>query len=207
MLPEGKVTAEILTPDYPPRVQAIIRELDNARQANPKFFQAWLARHPGGPPPWHPLLGVTRAEYDEYLRTGRSAPFAVRTRVELTFLRAPHTRRWTLHGWGLLTPLEGVTIDIDKDQVTSPRWGLLPFLATSAPNEPGVQLPWRWYGVWKASHQTGDPAHGGQALQASLHVGPLGDGSMTGMYWVARRFNNGTKLADEFLLLRFPRRP
>lgn len=37
-------------------------------------------------------------------------------------------------------------------------------------------------------------------------MAPLGDGSTAAMYWTARRFNGGRKLADEFLLVRFPAR-
>ena len=57
-----------------------------------------------------------------------------------------------------------------------------------------------WHPVW---HRRQLCARGGQALQASFHLGALDDGRATGLYWVMRRFNRGRKLADEFLLLRF----
>lgn len=206
LIPDGVVTAEVLTPDYSQRMQEISRRLMNAAQADPIWFQAWVAQHPGGPLPWNARLGVTQEEYDVYMREGREAKYAVRTRVRLTFARQGRARRWTLKGWGLLTPIDGLTIDVDNGQVITTRWGNLPFIGVSKPNEPGVQLPWNWYAVWKASHQVGDPRHGGQAMAASLHMGPLGDGRMVGLYWVTRRLNRGKQLADEFLLLRFPAR-
>ena len=203
LIPDGAVTVDILTPQYSPRMQEIARRLDDARQANPHFFQAWVASHPGGPPPWNPAFNVTRAEYDDYLREGRAAPFVTRTHARLAFQRAGRARRWTLHGWGLLGPLDKLVLDVDGGKVVSPGAGVLPLFGVASPNEPGVQLKWRWYAVWKAQHAIGDPAHGGQAMQASLHVGPLDDGHTTGMYWVLRRFNKGQRLEDEFLLLRF----
>jgi hypothetical protein len=206
LIPDGAVTAEVLTPDYSQKMQEISRRLINAAQADPAWFQNWIARHPGGQLPWHPNLGVTKPEYELYLREGREAKFAVRTRVRLNFERAGRSRRWVLHGWGLLTPLEGLTIDLDQGHALSPRWGELPFAGVAEPTDPGVQLPWKWYGVWKASHVVGDPRRQGQAASSSLHIGPLGDGKMVGLYWTSRRLNRGRQLADEFLLLRFPAR-
>jgi hypothetical protein len=202
LVPNGAVPVDILTPQYSPRMQDIALRIDEARRADPKFFQAWLAAHPGGPPPWNVAFGVTRAEYEEYLRVGQHVPYVVRSRSTLTFTRAGRARRWTLHGWGLLAPLEGVVLDVDGEQVTAVRTGPLPFLGISAPDEE-TPLHWRWFATWKAHHVMGDPAKGGQALQASFHLGPLDDGRVTGLYWVMRRFNRGRKLADEFLLLRF----
>jgi hypothetical protein len=66
-------------------------------------------------------------------------------------------------------------------------------------------LDWRWYGVWKAAHRVGDDRKGGQAMSASLHLGPVGDGGHVAIYWTYRRYNNGARLDDEFLLLRFAR--
>jgi hypothetical protein len=203
LIPDGPVTVDILTPQYSPRMEQIANKIDAARRANPRFFQAWIARHPGGAPPWNPVFGVTRIEYDEYIREGRIAAFVVSSRARLTFERAGRARRWTLRGWGKLAPLEGLVLDIDGGRVVSRRAGTLPFFGVSAPDDAGVQLKWRWFAAWKASHVMGDPVKGGQALQASFHVGPLDDGRTTGMYWVMRRFNGGRKLADEFLLVRF----
>jgi len=206
LLPDGTVTAEVLTPDYSMRMQEVSRRMINAAEANPKWFQSWIAQHPRGDLPWHPNLGVTRQEYDEYMAQGHSAKYTVRTRVQLTFEHHAPERRWTLRGWGVLTPINGTSIDLEHGQVLTQRFGNLPFMGISQPNEPGVQLPWVWYGVWKASHQMGDPRKGGQAMGASFHMGPLGDGKMVGLYWVTRRLNRGRQLADEFLLLRFPAR-
>jgi hypothetical protein len=206
LIPDGTVTAEVLTPDYSQRMQEISRRLMNSAQADPVWFQQWMAKHPQRPLPWHPNLGVTKPEYELYLREGRAAKFVVRTRVRLAFERKGISRFWTLHGWGLLTPLEGLTVDLDRGHAVSPRWGDLPFYGVAQPTDTGVQLPWSWYGVWKAQHVVGDPRKTGQSSAASLHIGPLGEGRMVGLYWQTRRLNRGRQLADEFLLLRFPAR-
>lgn len=204
MIPEGAVTVDILTPDYPHDIEAIAKKLDAARRGNPKFFQSWIAQHPGGPPPYDPRLGVSKAEYEHYLAASRTTHYTVRTRGRLTFERAGRARRWTMHGWGLLDALEGTVIDLDRGVVTSLRTGDLPLLGASAPETADAPLPWRWYAVWKAQHVVGDPRNKGQALAASLHMGPLGRGDSTAIYWAVRRFNRGQRIADEFLLVRFP---
>lgn len=205
LVPAGPVTVDVLTPQYSPEMQAIALKLDKARRDNPRFFQAWIARHPGGPPPWNPALGVTKDEYETYLREGRTANYTVRVRGTLTFERAGKARKWTLKGWGVLSAVDGLVIDLDAGRAQSPRAGVLPLVGSAAPNVEEVSLHWGWYAVWKAQHATGDPAKGGQALQASLHMGPLDQGRSTGLYWVMRRFNNGRRLDDEFLLLRWAR--
>ncbi|HTR96739.1 MAG TPA: hypothetical protein VMH61_02460 [Candidatus Acidoferrales bacterium] len=206
IIPDGPVTADVMVPHYSPAMEAVSRKLIEAAQQNPKWFQAWVAQHPQGTLPWHPNFGVTRAQYDAYIRSGRTASYEVSYRARLTFERDGRARRWKLHGWGQLAPLDGVVLDVDGGRVFSPRVGALPWLGISQPNEPDVPLQWRWYGVWKAQHEIGDPRTTGQAMVASLHIGPLGDGRNVGLYWVMRRFNRGRRLVDEFLLLRFPAR-
>ena len=73
LIPDGPVTAEVLTPDYSQRVQEISRRLINSAQADPVWFQNWIARHPNQPLPWHPKLGITKPEYDLYMREGTKA--------------------------------------------------------------------------------------------------------------------------------------
>ena len=111
-------------------------------------------------------------------------------------------RRWTLRGWGKLQAINGTVLDLDRNTVTNRR-GTLNAVGIASPDG-SASLPWKWYGVWKSTHKVGDPAHGGQALNASLHFGPLAGGRSAGMYWAYRRFNGGRQMDDEFLLIRFP---
>lgn len=201
VLPQGAVVVDVLTPDYTKRVEELAVRINAAAREHPQWFQAYMREHAGAPP-WHPNFGVTPAEYREYVSAARTATWRVRERATLTFERATEGRRWTLHGWGVLDPLEGVVIDLETMTVRS-RKGMLPFLGIAAPQRDEGALDWRWFGSWKASHRIGDPAHGGQALDVGLHLGPLADGRHAALYWTSRRANNGRRLEDQFLLLRF----
>lgn len=202
ILPSGSVTVEILTPDYTRRVEELAVRMNASAREHPQWFQAYM-RHYGGKAPWHPNFGLTRAEYQEYVTSARVATWKVRERATLRFDREPGRRRWALHGWGVLEPLEGVVIDLDAMRVDS-RKGPLPFVGIARPQgDPGA-LAWVWFGTWKASHQVGDPRAGGQSLNVSFHVGPLAGGRQGALYWTSRRVNGGVVLADQFMLVRFP---
>lgn len=205
LLPEGAVTVEILAPKYAQRIEAIAGRMQSSARRNPAWFQAYTRRFPVAPLPWHPNLGVTREEYREYLIGSKGAPMVVTQRATLTITRERARRRWRLQGWGKLTPVNGIVIDLERNEVESKR-GSMPGLGVTTPDAASdTPLAWRWYGVWKAAHKMGDPLRGGQAMSASLHLGPLGDGATVALYWTYRRYNNGARLDDEFLLLRFAR--
>ncbi len=205
LLPQGPVVVDILAPHYSERVERIAGRMQAAARSDPAWFQAWTRSHPRPPLPWHPNLGVTRAEYQEYLLGSRDAPMAVAQRATLRFDRQSGRRIWRLSGWGKLTPVNGLVIDLERNQLDGKR-GVLQGMGVAEPEQGSdAPLAWGWYGVWKASHVVGDPLKGGQAMNASLHLGPLGDGSRVGLYWTYRRYNNGARLDDEFLLLRFTR--
>lgn len=205
LLPDGAVTVEILAPHYTTRIEGLAARMQASARRNPAWFQAYTRAHPVPPLPWHPNLGVTRAEYQEWILGSRDAPMAVTQRATLRFVREEARRRWTLQGWGKLTPLNGLLIDLERNEVGGKR-GPLIGLGVIAPDDPAkAPLDWRWYGAWKAAHRVGDTQQQGQAMSASLHFGPLADGASVAMYWTYRRYNNGARLDDEFLLVRFPR--
>jgi len=203
LVPGGPVMVEILSPRYSPRIQALLNKLRDAAQRDPQWFQKYLREQPR-PMAWHEKLGLTRAEYAEYVRDGQKPTMTVSARAQLAFARTPGTRRWTLHGKGPLANLEGTVIDLDANQVST-HLGVLAGQGIAQPNEPRA-LDWQWFAVWKGTHQNGDPMNGGDATQASLHLGRLAHGGGTAIYWTGRHISMGRNLGDEVLLLRLPAR-
>lgn len=202
LMPAGSVTADVLTPDYPRRIEELAVRMDVAARRNPQWFQAYLHLH-GSDAPWHPNFGLTREEYAEYLGSARTATWKIRERATLHFERAGATNRWTIRGWGVLTPIDGTVIDLDAMRVDS-RTTQLAFVGLSRPERFEGALDWQWFGLWKTAHRNGDPARGGQALDASFALGPLRDGRNAALYWTYRRVNGGRRQDDRFLLVRFP---
>lgn len=203
-LPDTTVVVEILRPDYSQEIEEIAVRMHAAARRDPGWFQNYLARH-HGTPPWHPKLGVSAEDYHRYVEAARRTPVSVQQRARLRFDRDGTRRRWVLSGWGLLAPLTNVVIDLDADQVLG-RFGPLPWkgVARPTPDKP-TSLDWVWYGEFVSSHVVGDPRAGGKALQNTLTIGPVGDGSQVGLYWTVRRLGMGERFDDQFLLLRFPR--
>lgn len=207
IIPTKPVVVEILSPKLSREVEDIAVKLEAAARHNPAWFQAYTQRHTR-PLPWHPNLGVTKPEYQRYLDESANVPLAVTQRATLTFKRDGTANRWTLEGWGKLTPINGTVIDLDRAIATNRR-GRLDLIGTARPDkeQQAARLDWRWFGTFRSQHGLVKGGASGQALVASLHIGPLGDGSTTGIYWSYRRFNDGRKMDDEFLLLRFANEP
>ena len=204
LLPDTTVVVEILRPDYSQEIEDIAVRMHAAARRDPGWFHSYLARHPGTPP-WHSKLGVSIEDYQRYLLASRSTPVSVQQRARLTFRRDGARRRWILSGWGLLSPLSNVVIDLDRDQVMG-RFGPLPWKGVSWPAKgKPTSLDWQWFGEFVSSHVVGDPRAGGKALQNTLSLGPIGDGSTVGLYWTVRRLGMGARFDDQFLLLRFAR--
>jgi len=207
VIPDGAVTVDVLTPEYPRHIEELAVRMDAAARRDPAWFQQFTRQHPGVPP-YDPRLGVTAVEYQEYVSASRTSSWRVRERATLTFERHPGTRRWTLHGWGVLAPLEGTVIDLDDLAIQS-RKGPLAFIGIASPERTQGALDWRWFGTFKAAHRMPHPgaeAAEQQALDASLHIGPLTSGHDAALYWTVHRSNGGQRMDDQFLLLRFPAR-
>lgn len=203
LIPAKPVVVEILSPKYSKEVEDIAVKLEAAARRNPGWFQAYTQRH-ARPLPYHPNLGVTKPEYQRYLDESANVPLAVTQRATLTFKRDGAANRWTLEGWGKLAPINGTVIDLDKGIATNRR-GRLDLIGTARPDmqQQAARLDWLWFGTFRSAHGLVKGAASGQALVASLHMGPIGDGGQAGIYWSYRRFNNGRKMDDEFLLLRW----
>jgi hypothetical protein len=204
LIPDTTVVVEILRPDYSQDIEKIAVRMHAAARRDPEWFQGYLARY-RGTPPWHARLGVTRSDYDRYIAASRITPVSVQQRARLRFQRDGAGRRWILSGWGLLAPLTNVVIDLDADRAIG-RFGALPWQGVTRPDpDAHASLDWQWFGEFVSSHTVGDPRRGGKALQNTLALGPLGDGSMVGLYWTVRRIGMGERFDDQFLLLRYAR--
>lgn len=203
IIPAEPVVVEILSPRYSREVEDLAVRMEATARRNPGWFQAYTHRY-GRPLPYHPKLGVTKLEYQQYLDESANTPLAVTQRATLTFKRQGSANRWVLSGWGKLAPINGTIIDLDRGYAQNRR-GLMPLLGTAAPDKApqGSRLDWKWFGTFRSNHKMGDVRVGGQALVASFHMGPLMDGQNVGIYWSYRRFNGGKQMDDEFLLVRF----
>ncbi len=204
LIPDSTVTVEILAPGYSKRAEGFAVRIEAAARQNPSWFQAYTRSHPRGAPPWHPNLGITRAEYTEYLMDARSTPMVVTQRTTLRFVRIGTGRRWRLKGWGKLAPLEGSVLNLEVNRVEGRRGRLDGMGIAYASTSDETSLPWRWYGVWKSARPSGGPS-GAPTSGASLHLGALADDRNVGLYWTFRRFDARARLEDEFLLLRYPK--
>jgi hypothetical protein len=93
LLPQGRVNVEVLEMWSPPGLAVLTQRLQQAAQADPTWFQEQVRRAvPGQPLPYHPKLGLTESEYQEFLALSDS--------VQMKPVRTAHiTVEPTRVGW------------------------------------------------------------------------------------------------------------
>lgn len=73
-LPEEDGRAEVVVPDAPPRFIELSTKLQEGMDAHPEEAVAAIEAAGDGPLAYADWMGVTKAEYDEYLAIGETAP-------------------------------------------------------------------------------------------------------------------------------------
>lgn len=111
-LPPGRTEVELITPDPPPRVREISRKLIPALQRNSGKVQRLLAEHPDPPLPYRRWMGVSRAEYDEYLRLSEQKWGLLTLGTETVVVETADDAA-TFRAAGVLEPLDGVRLTMD----------------------------------------------------------------------------------------------
>jgi hypothetical protein len=198
LLPKGPVTVDVLELWTPPRMNELRQRLRNAAQADPAWFQEHVRRAPPGQPlPYDPKLGLTEAEYKEFLRLADSVQMrAVRTE---TLVIEPIAAGWRFGPATTLSALRGLEIDTVANQVHS-SFGNLAAASPIVPS-PAQQATGRWGGPRWALEAVDSLTRTG--TRAAFAVGKHESTGRTVIYFNAQRVASGQLTSQESLFLRF----
>lgn len=201
LISAGTHQAERLELWAPPRLAELTQKLTLGAQANPQWFQDYMAQAtPGQPLPYDRRLGISEAEYREYLALGDSLQLRPADTVALAIESVPE-------GWrfGELTEvvgLRGVSIDTLKNEVTSPQFGAMRGVAAVTPNATQGATG-QWSGPrWTIEEVDQNVMTG---TLAEFSVGRLEASGQTLIYYDAKRAIQGTMVAQDKLVLRLIR--
>jgi len=159
----------------PPRGIALAQKLQSTVAKNQAWFTEQLKRaKPGQPLAYHPNLGLTAAEYDEFLILAKKKTLLKTGQAPLKVVHLGGDR-FQLSAKKALAPLDGITLDLAKSQVKTLRGTCDKIDRIKTPDTHA--FPWDGY-VWETITPLDVKNSKGRVLQ--FHIGQL-RGTQTGI--------------------------
>lgn len=185
LLPVGTLRVDVMDMAASPRMNELTQRLQAAAQANQAWFQEAIRRStPGEPLPYDPRLGMTEAEYQEYLGLARSLTLRKVAEAQLTVRE--EGARLVFDGGSSFPDLTGVAIDLASDELLTP----LGTVRGSKPlHVPEGTAAGAWDGVrWRLEELSADAADG---KVISLSLGRRREDGRGILYWELREIRGG----------------
>jgi hypothetical protein len=146
--PSGPVTVDVMDLAGTPRLQHLHSFVMAAARRDPEWFTTHVRSAPqGGPLPYDSKLGLTEAEYSEYLELLTSMKLMKKDSAEVTF-KPVGERRIMIVSDSKLPGLNGITIDFANNRVGTPFGQLTEMTRIGASEEQQASGPWSGY-QWK----------------------------------------------------------
>lgn len=186
LLPAGTLRVDAMDVAPAPRMAELAQKFQAAAQRDPQWFQQHVrSARPGEPLPYDAKLGLTREEYDEFLRLAGS--MGLRKVAEAPLAVRAEGSRLVFDGGAGMPDLTGVAIDLASDQLVTP-------LATVAGSREvhndgaGAGIgPWDGR-TWSLEELSED---GRDGKVVSLSVGRLRESGRGVLYWQLRQVRGG----------------
>jgi len=182
----------------PPEIDKYVAKVQTAARQDPKWFKEFSGQAtPGAPLPFDKRLGLTKEEYDEYLKLWNKREFKAIEDVVL-LLRNSAENTWTLSSTGTGSTLTTLRYMAKEDLVRSPNGELKRIKDIEA--EPSSILG-QWTGhEWKFEEETGLGK-----VKENFAVGQFADKKFGLIVYRAQELSSeGTRLLDKSLVIRFP---
>ncbi len=181
----------------PADIDKYVAKVENAARQDPEWFQTYSTSSPPGTPlPFHEKLGLTRAEYDDYIVLWRKREFRTIEEVML-LLRKSSGETWTITSTGEAGAISTLRFDPETGNFRSPNGELVRIEDIKA--DPDSILG-EWSGPeWRFEEETSF----GQTKE-NIAFGKFAD-DKHGLivYRVQEISSEGTRLLDRSLVIRF----
>lgn len=204
-----KIFAGFFTPNIPLKAQIglvvppqeinkFIAKVETAARKDPKWFREFsAASSPGTPLPYDERLGLTKEEYDEYLKLWAAREFKPIEDVVLLLRESP-TDTWTLSATGKASTLTTLRYFEKNDCFRSPNGELKRITDVKADSS---SILGAWSGLeWKFEEETGLGK-----TKENLAIGRFADNKYGIIVYRAQELSSeGTRLLDKSMVIRFP---
>lgn len=182
----------------PQEINRYVVKVQAAAGKDPKWFREYSSKSaPGAPLPWDERIGLTKEEYDEYIKLWNKREFKPIEDVVL-LLRPSTGDTWTLNATGSASTLTTIRYAAKEDTFRSPNGDLKRIKDIQA--DPSSILG-AWTGQeWKFEEET-DLGK----VKENLAVGRFTDKKFGLIVYRAQELSSaGTPLLDKSLVIRFP---
>ena len=182
----------------PPEINKFITKVELAARKDPKWFREVSAQvKPGTPLPYDERLGLTKAEYEEYLTLWNKRDFKPIEDVML-LLRQSAGDTWTLTSTGSASSLSTLRYSAKTDGFRSPNGPLARIDDISAD---ASSILGAWTGMeWKFEEETGLGK-----TKENFAIGRFAGNQFGIIVYRAQELSTeGTRLLDKSLVIRFP---
>jgi hypothetical protein len=181
----------------PPEIDKYVAKVESAARKNTAWFREYSAQaKPGAPLPFHENLGLTREEYDEYLKLWNKREFKPMEEVML-LLRQRGEKSWTLTATGGASSLSTLRYDAASDTFSSPN-GELKRIEDIKADAASILGEWTGF-EWKFEEENSLGK-----TKENVALGRFaGDKFGLVVYRAQELSSEGTRLLDKSLVVRF----
>jgi hypothetical protein len=181
----------------PPEIDNYIKKVEAAARKDPKWFREYSGSSKQGLPlPFDERLGLTKEEYDEYLKLWNKREFKPVEEVVL-LLRAGAGDTWTISSTGSASNLTTIRYSAKDDSFRSPN-GDLKRIKDIEADATSVLGEWTGH-EWKFEEETSLGK-----VKENLAIGRFADKKFGLIVYRAQEISSeGSKLLDKSLVIRF----
>jgi hypothetical protein len=192
------VKGQIGVPMPPPAIEKYIAKVEAAVQQDPKWFKEYsAAAKPNEPLPYHEKIGLTKEEYDEYLKLWSQREFRQIGEDVMLLLRQKSADNWTLTATQNASPISLLTYSAKDDTFQSVNGTLVK--GDDIKTEPESIL-----GAWTGSEWKFEQETTLGKTRENIAFGKFADGKYgLVVYRFVEVSSEGTKLADKSIVVRF----
>ncbi len=182
----------------PPEIEKYVAKVEAAARKDPKWFREFSGQSKSGTPlPYDERLGLTKAEYDEYLALWEKREFKPREQVML-LLRQSTGDTWSITSTGAASLFSTLRYNSKNDVFRSPNGEMKRIEDIKADSS---SILGAWSGLeWKFEEETGLGK-----IKENFAIGRLADNNYGLIVYRAQELSTeGTRLLDKSLIVRFP---
>lgn len=184
----------------PKEIETYVAKVEKAARSDPKWFREFsnsTAAKPGIPLPYDERLGLTKAEYDEYLALWNKREFKPIEEVML-MLRQSTGDTWSLTSTGAASTFSTLRYSAKTDTFRSPNGELKRIADIKAD---ASSILGEWSGMeWKFEEETGLGK-----TKENFAIGRFADKKYGIIVYRAQELSTeGTRLLDKSFVVRFP---
>ena len=181
----------------PPEIEKFLSKVETAARKDPKWFKEFTeAAKPGTPLPYHENLGLTKAEYDDYLALWAKREFKPTHEVMLV-LRETFGKTWSLTASGEAGAISTLRYDPKTDTFLSPN-GVLKRLEDIDADPDSI------LGAWSGKEWRFEEKSELGQIKENIAIGKF-DKTGFGLvvYRVQEVSTEGSRLLDKSLVIRY----